>query len=429
MPEATPSNLSRLLNYRRRFGWRATLTRVLHEWQRPRAPAPSGPRSASALLAERFAALTPLRFFATPAQGRRRVTLITDSINCGSLFGGVGTALILATLVANRRDADLRVITRNEPPQPANLDHLLRVYGLALQRESQFRFAPVTDPGTELDLFDDELLLTSSWWTTVATLAAVPPARVAYLLQEDERMFYPRGDDRLRCEALLQRTDLRFVVNTELLRSHFVAGGLAHFESQAISFEPAFPAAVFHPRARPPDARRRFVFYARPRNPRNLFHLGLEVIEQALLQGVIDPRQWDIVFVGSHIPELVLAGGVQPQRLENLDWSDYAAIVGGADLGLSLMDTPHPSYPPLDLVASGAVVVSTRHGLKQDLSAWSRNLILRDAELQPLLDGLRDGVALVNDAARRQAHFQATSLSRDWAESLRPVVERLASEP
>jgi hypothetical protein len=46
-----------------------------------------------------------------------------------------------------------------------------------------------------------------------------------------------------------------------------------------------------------------------------------------------------------------------------------------------------------------------------------------------LLDGLRDGVALVADAARRQAHFQANGLSRDWAQSLRPVIERLASEP
>jgi hypothetical protein len=429
VPEATPSNLSRLLNYSRRFGWRATLARVLHEWRRRRAPAPSGPRAARALLAERFAALTPLRSFATPAQGRRRVSLITDSIGRGSLFGGVGTALILATLLANRRGADLRVITRTEPPQPANLDHLLQVYGLALQRESQFRFAPVSAPDTELDLFDDELLLTSSWWTTAATLAAVPASRVAYLLQEDERMFYPQGDDRLRCEALLRRTDLRFVVNTELLRAHFAASGLAHFDTRAISFEPAFPPSVFYPRPRVAGDRRRFVFYARPHNPRNLFHLGLEVIEQALLQGVIDPQQWDIVFVGSHIPVLVLAGGVRPQRLENLDWSDYAALIGGTDLGLSLMDTPHPSYPPLDLVASGAVVVSTRHGLKQDLSAWSRNLILRDAALQPLLDGLRDGVALVADAARRQAHFQANGLSRDWAQSLRPVIERLASEP
>lgn len=432
-------NLNRLLSYRRRFGWRATLTRLRDEWRRPAAPPgarpdlalspnpASGTREACALVAERFAALTPLRFFDTPAAGRRRVSLITDSISRGSLFGGVGTALILAALLANRRGAELRIITRTEPAQPANLDHVLQVYGLSLQRESQFRFAPASETAAALDLFADELLLTSSWWTTAATLAAVPTTRVAYLLQEDERMFYPQGDDRLRCDAVLRRKDLRFIVNTELLRSHFIASGLTHFEQQAISFEPAFPTRVFHPRPRADEGRYRLVFYARPHNPRNLFYLGLEVLDQALLQGVIDAQRWDIVFVGTHIPDLQLATGVRPQRLESLDWSDYAALVGSADLGLSLMDTPHPSYPPLDLVASGAVVVSTRHGVKQDLSTWSRNLILCEAAVQPLVQGLREGVALAVDAPRRQAQFAAHRLSRDWSQSLHAVVERLAT--
>jgi hypothetical protein len=430
VPAPLIRNLTRLLNYRRRFGWRATLARVRQEWRRP-APteAAGGPREVSAVLAERFVALTPLRVFGTPAQGRRRVTLVTDSIGRGSLFGGVGTALLLATMVANRRGADLRIVTRTEPPVAASYDHVLQVYGLALEGESQFRFAPAHDAGGGLDLFDDELIITTSWWTTEATLAAVPARQVAYLLQEDERMFYPFGDDRLRCQSVLMRDDLRFVVNTALLRGHLIADGLAHFQRQAVDFEPAFPHAVFHPRPRPAGAPRRLVFYARPHNPRNLFYLGLQVLEQALLQGVIDGQRWEIVFVGSHIPELVLHGGIRPQRRENLDWADYAALIGGADLGLSLMGTPHPSYPPLDLVASGAVVVSSRHGAKQDLSAWSRNLILCDAAVQPLVDGLRAGVALVDDKARRQAQFEATTLSRDWGRSLHGVVEQLAAEP
>lgn len=103
MPAHLSHNLTRLLNYRRRFGWRATLARALHEWRRPTPTAVAGgPREVAALLAERFVSLTPLRVFATPAQGRRRITLVTDSINRGSLFGGVGTALLLATQVANR---------------------------------------------------------------------------------------------------------------------------------------------------------------------------------------------------------------------------------------------------------------------------------------------------------------------------------------
>jgi hypothetical protein len=439
--------LRRLLSYQRRFGWRATLRRVRHEFHlrtggapvplmpglpAPSAPPPTGDGAAGApsvaqWLQARFPALTPIRTYRLPAQaGRRRVSVVTDSIGKGSLFGGVGTALILATLLANRRGADLRIVTRTEPPVASSLDHVLQVYGLALQGESQFRFVPADDARQELDLHEDELVITTSWWTTVATLPGVGARQMVYLLQEDERMFYPHGDDRRRCEALLQRRDLRIVVNTSLLLEHFIANGLEHFRSQARSFEPAFPERVFRPRPRPAGSKKRFVFYARPNNARNLFFVGIEAIDAAVSRGILDPAEWEIVFVGKDIPLLALSGGIEPQRRENLDWADYAELVGGADLGLSLMDTPHPSYPPLDMAASGAVVVSNRCGVKQDLSALSRNILLCDLDRDALVDGLAQGAALAADAARREEHLRGSTLARDWSQTLGPVLQALA---
>lgn len=435
-----PGPFERALSYWRRFGLRATLRRVRAEFIARRAAAgpllapraqdglPPAIPTATQWLQARFPALTPLRTYRLPRHDRRRVTLVTDSIGRGSLFGGVGTALILGTLLANRRDAQLRIVTRTEAPVPANVQHVLGVYGIALAHEPQFRFVPADDLKHNLDLLDDELVLTTSWWTTAATLPAVPAARIVYLLQEDERMFYPFGDDRLRCEATLRNDDIRFVVNTRLLFDHFVAEGLDNIARRGQAFEPAFPAAVFHPRARPASDKRRFVFYARPHNARNLFFLGIEVIDAALTQGVIDPQRWEIVFVGKDIPELSLGHGTLPVRRENLNWSDYAELAGSTDLGLSLMYTPHPSYPPLDLVASGAVVVSNRHGPKQDLSALSANLILCEATRDALVAGLARGVALADNAPLRAAQHRDARLSRSWPDSLHAVVEALAGE-
>ena len=59
-----------------------------------------------------------------------------------------------------------------------------------------------------------------------------------------------------------------------------------------------------------------------------------------------------------------LPGGVRPTVWSKLPWSKYAELVSTMDLGLCLMDTPHPSYPPLDLAAAGAVVVTNTHGSK-----------------------------------------------------------------
>jgi O-antigen biosynthesis protein len=433
----------RAMSYRRRFGWRATFTRLRAEWSRrssdvarvlPPASQSVGGESLISTdaarvgqwLRARFPALEPLRVYRQDGTERRRVTLVTDSIGKGSLYGGVGTALILGTLLANRLHANLRIVTRTEPPIPTSVGHVLDVYGIQLDGEMEFRFAAVDDDRYNLDLFDGELVLTTSWWTTAASLPAVPSRNIVYLLQEDERMFYPFGDERLRCEQTLRRADLCCVVNSSLLFDHFVAEGFENIAAQGLHFEPAFPPRVFQRLARTAGAKRRFVFYARPNNARNLFFLGIEVIDTAVSQGVLNPEQWEIVFVGKDIPELSLSGGVVPQRRENLDWRAYARLMGEADLGLSLMYTPHPSYPPLDLVACGAVVVTNRFGVKQDLSNRSDNLICCDLDRDALVAGLVKAVALVDDDLRRAENHRRSNLASDWKATLSGVVDALA---
>ena len=64
------------------------------------------------LFNKRFGALEPLRTYEAPHHGLR-VTIVTDSISSGSLYGGVATAIILGALLARRLDAGLRLVTRD----------------------------------------------------------------------------------------------------------------------------------------------------------------------------------------------------------------------------------------------------------------------------------------------------------------------------
>jgi len=385
---------------------------------------PEQPPTPQVLFETRFANLRPMKTYLLPANGQRRVTLVTDSISKGSLFGGVGTGLILGAQIANALNATLRIVTRTERATPENVQHVLSVYGLRLQKDIAFDFAWIEDRRHELELRPDELVITTSWWTTAAALPGIPPRQIVYLLQEDERMFYPFGDERFLCERILGRRDIRFVVNSELLFRHLVQSGLANIAERGLWFEPAFPANVFHPREDAHRTRRRFFFYARPVNARNLFYLGLEVIRNAVERGILNPEEWEICFVGKHIPEVALVKGLKVTRLEDLDWAAYASFIGGVDLALSLMYTPHPSYPPLDVAASGGIVVTNRHGPKQDLSRYSRNIICVECEVEALIEGLREGVALAR-SPRRQSNFRENSLNRSWDEAFRPIVRQL----
>lgn len=374
---------------------------------------------------QRFENLRPLRTYSTPA-GSRRITMVTDSISKGSLFGGVGTAILLSARLANRLDARLRIVTRTERPDPENVQRVLAVYGERLQQEPQLHFASIHDDRAEVDLQPGELFVTTSWWTTQSTLAGVPAQSIIYLLQEDERMFYPYGDDRLRCEEVLGRQDLRFVVNTQLLWNHLVASGLENMRNRALWFEPAFPVSVFHPRPRPAGSgRKRLFFYARPHNLRNLFYLGIKVLDRAISSGVIAFDEWEILLVGSHVPDISFGPGVVVRRLENLTWSEYADLCGSVDLALSLMYTPHPSYPPLDLAASGAIVVTNSFPGKDDLTPYSPNIICASPSVHGLVEALSVAIGRLNSGALGPT--DGSRLLRSWETAFAHVVDAIAA--
>lgn len=376
----------------------------------------------------RFQAITPLRTYFLPESRTRRVNIVTDSISSGSLFGGVGTALIFAALLANKLNAHLRIITRTERAKLENIDHILSLYGIKLANEVQFKFAAFYDHKSELDIVKDDFFITTSWWTTAATLPSVPNDKILYLLQEDERMFYPFGDDRLRCETILRNRDIRFLINTKLLFDYLVHDGFDNIAANGMWFEPAFPAQVFHPVTKDRDAKRKFFFYARPNNLRNLFYLGIEVLEQAIVQQVLDLEHWEIFLVGKDIPAVTFNGGYAPIKCENVSWSEYAQLVGTVDLGLSLMYTPHPSYPPLDLVASGAVVVTNRFANKRDLSDYSANLICADLDRNALVDALRQAAIIAMDSGVREHNYRNNGLLTDWQQALDGIIQQLSGE-
>ena len=173
-------------------------------------------------------------------------------------------------------------------------------------------------------------------------------------------------------------------------------------------------------------ARRRFFFYARPNHYRNLFVRGLEAINTALLRSTLRPNEWDFYFVGQSIPKLTLSHAVEPRCAEDLAWPDYAALIRSVDIGVSLMNSPHPSYPPLDLAACGAVAVTNRYGPKRSLERYSSNIICADPSTEALAEAISDAVRLADDEERRQQNYESSPIRRDWSASVAPVLDALA---
>lgn len=381
--------------------------------------------SASSVWDGRFPALRPLPIYTSPAT-RSRLTMVTDSLSQGSLFGGVGTALILAARIAEKRGMDLRIVTRTQKPTRSSLDHVLQCNGIKLKHSVDFKHLEIGDDRGALEVSDGDYFLTTSWWTTKSVLGSIDESKIIYLLQEDERMFYPHGDDWILCNEVLGNQRIKFIVNTELLKQHLQGSGLPHLRRQGVSFEPAFPEAIFY-KDQNDRERRTLFFYARPNNLRNLYYRGIEVLDAAVTQGIISEDDWEIVFAGSEARPLLLGGLIKPRNVGLMSWADYAKLVRSVDVGICLMATPHPSYPPLDLAASGAVVLTNSFGLKDDLSSYSRNILCENSSVNGLLCGLKKAIALANDKEQRNHNYETSAINRSWASALESAVDFVGS--
>ncbi|MDR6407567.1 rhamnosyltransferase WsaF family glycosyltransferase [Paraburkholderia terricola] len=378
------------------------------------------------LLSQHFASIAPLRTYAVTGEPRR-VTLVTDSIGPGSLFGGVGTSIVFAASLAKHIGARLRLVTRSEPADPNAFGHILKLNNIDWHDNIDFIFSGITG-GHEVPVGPDELFVTTSWWTTRSVRQIAHPDRIIYLMQEDERMFYAHGDERLRCIETVSDPDIRIVINTRMLFDHLTTGpdALANVSRNGAWFEPAFPTLFNgenHPKAT--NGVRRFFFYARPHNLRNLYWRGLEAISACLEDGTLPAEQWEFHFVGKDMHDIELPHGIRPFFHQNLPWQDYIDLVRTMDVGLCLMDTPHPSYPPLDLAATGAVVVTNRSGLKKSLERYSRNILCADHSVSSLKQEIVKAVALANDPVRRSANFAQNKIGENWSESLSQCLYQL----
>ena len=341
-----------------------------------------------------------------------RLNLLLPTLNPGRTFGGARTALDLFEAVAE--SFPRRRIVTFTPLSDAGLERLPGYApGDAADSVGTDRqvVAVAGDGAAGLEVGPADVFLATFWTTAelairLARWQAVeygnPVRPIGYLVQDFEPGFYPwSAQSELARATYASDVPTIAVINTSLLRDHLAAEGVAFVGS--FTFEPRLAAALRGFLDEPARERRRqLVAYGRPETPRNAFPLVVDALRSWTAS---DPKAagWEVVSAGRPHPPVELGGGRRMRSLGTLSLDDYGALLRESAVGLSLMVSPHPSYPPLDMAHLGMLVVTNRFGAK-DLSTWHENI--RSA---PNL--MADGVA----AALRTAtdDFEADPLAGD----------------
>jgi len=377
------------------------------------------------LLKKSFHALEPIPALDLGQQHAPRVNLVTDSIEKKLALGGVATALIIATEFAKKNSLPLRIITRVAPANAADYNQLMKINGVEPAADVSFYSDHDRDAegnkNHKLDVSDSDIFIATSWWGAHAIRRTTKRRRFFYVLQEVETFFYPHGTDHFLCGETMRDSEIDFIINSRYLYDYF-AGTLPSVAKNGVYFDPAFPRSLYSAGDFSPKQKHRLFFYARPSNPRNMFLYGIDMLERAIEADILDMAHWDICCAGQDVPPLAFSNGYEAANLGQLSWDAYANMLRDTDLTLSLMYTPHPSYPPYDAACSGSVVLSNKCLNKTEFYGCA-NVILSGLGQNEFLDSMERAAALAMDMQARKKNYGQMSIPRSWGENLAGVME------
>ena len=348
--------------------------------------------------------MVPLNLRVDPAlTARPTLNVLIPGLAMRSMSGGPNTLFNLTYRMASC-GVPVRYISTDIPMDgdPAPLRrHFASLTGLSPDCPN-VELACGFDRSTSLPIGAHDVFFASAWWNVQMIKAALPltkPKRFLYIVQDFEPGLYAWSSE----HALALETyalDFYGIVCSELLAQYLQENrigrfGDRNFGDRCTVFEPAIDRTKFYPEDRPQSSKRRLLFYARPASARrNLFELGLYALNAAVAAGIFPRGQWEFRFIGEQIPPIELPDGTSIMSAPWADYDGYACMLRESDVLLSLMLSPHTSYPPIEMAACGGIAVTNTYANKTQraLMRFSPNIIGVPAAPDSLVDGLREAV-------------------------------------
>lgn len=291
--------------------------------------------------------------------------------------GGIHTMMRFADMFSSRAGTLNRffVTGGNPSDESAMRDSIHEAFP-----NMRWELAEISAPEEAADLPQSDIGICTLWTTAYALLKYNKCRGKFYLVQDFEPAFFPANS----LYGLVEQT-YRFGF-VGLVNTPGVAEAYRSYGSPGEYFLPGVDTTIFHPSDQRQDGPTRIVFYGRPSNPRNGFELGVEALTR------IKERYGDAV-------SIVTAGGTfatddlgVENVIENLGVlptiGAVADLYRNSDIGLVFMFTKHPSYQPLEYMASGCATVTNFNEANLWLFRDGQNALLSKPTVSAVTESL-----------------------------------------
>lgn len=315
-----------------------------------------------------------------------RINLVTTSLNPIHVFGGISTALKFFDALTETLGVDCRIITTDAPTLPKYIENRP---DFVIADSSEDSLAPkqvvsFSDrAGKTIPVGKNDIFITTIWWTAhncaeliklQAEMYGTETHPMIYFIQDYEPYFYPWSSrSALAEETYHSHVPTVAVINSKELNDYMAANGYSFFHTEY--FKPTLNAALKRSLldGTPVKKQKKIIAYGRPSVPRNCIELLTEGLRKwAVLAD--DASEWQLISAGEQHNPISIGAGCSLNSVGKLSIEDYAMLMKEAYAGISLMVSPHPSYPPLEMSTFGVKTLTNRYANK-DLSDFNDNIV------------------------------------------------------
>lgn len=319
----------------------------------------------------------------TPSIGRGdtyRYNLVLPTLNKISVYGGIATAIkVFRSLLENSRFRGRIIIINNEEYSKKDT---YKIEGFSNERGNSNQLIFIKKDNN-IEIQKNDIFIFTNWSTAYMFTPIIDwqiesfslkNRKAIYLIQDYEPGFSAWSSRYVLAESTYKTIPDKIIAlfNSRELYEYFKFKKYDFYKE--LYFEPALNDELkkYLISLTQMKRKRQILIYGRPYTPRNAF----EIIKEALSiwsKCYQDAKDWRIISLGADFDNITLSNNTI-ESLGKVSLKQYADIMFESYAGISLMISPHPSYPPLEMSTFGVRTITNGFENK-DLSYFSKNII------------------------------------------------------
>ena len=266
-----------------------------------------------------------------------------------------------------------------------------------IELESQYK--------NDIKISYNDLFIISAWWTAYPLkfiLGYLNYKKFFWFIQENELIFH-QGDDVYNRALECYNMDYHSFVHGSLLFDCLKEISFGHFKNKeyisqnTICFEPAINNKLFYYEKKNITRKYKVIFYSRNAAPRNLQNTIIDLLKNSYKNGILNINDFELIGFGESKGRKLLCNNIWYEDLGFLDFDNYSKLMREADIVINFVLSPHSGLIPLEMAFCNGLCIHNNYLYKNkdSMSRYSDKIIMCDANLISLMNGLEKAVQII----------------------------------